>query len=100
MGKPNPVNPGYVTRAECAKTVRKFNGELKTIKKALVGGDMRGGLVKDVGDMKATLNQIDKWRRQEEASQQSKGRDWVDIAKKLGTGVAIVIFTYLLTTFG
>ena len=49
-------NPGYVTRAECAKTVTKFDAELKTIKKALVGEDMRGGVVKDIADIKAATS--------------------------------------------
>lgn len=46
-------NPGHVTRAECSKIVTNFNRELQTIKKALVGDDMRGGVVKDVSEIKA-----------------------------------------------
>lgn len=43
-------NPGYVTRAE-------FNivkDEICTIRTALVGKDYRGGIVKDVADLKKT----------------------------------------------
>ena len=50
-------NP-YVTQAQCAKQVAEFNGELQTIKKALVGEDMRGGLVKDVAEIKAATSWI------------------------------------------
>jgi hypothetical protein len=49
-------DPGHVTRAECNKTVAKFNGELQTIKKALIGDDMRGGVVKDVSEIKAATS--------------------------------------------
>ena len=49
-------NPDYVTKAECVQISGSINDELKTIKKALVGEDMRGGLVKDVADIKNTLN--------------------------------------------
>ena len=57
MSKEEKRNP-YVTRAECAKVVSKFNGELETIKLALVGEDMRGGLVKDVAEIKAATSWI------------------------------------------
>jgi hypothetical protein len=45
-------NPGYVTRAECARITTDMKKKLDTIQTALVGEDMRGGLVKDVGDLK------------------------------------------------
>jgi hypothetical protein len=54
-------NPGYVTRSECANITGDMNKKLDTIQKALVGDDMRGGIVKDVADLKkenSTLYQI------------------------------------------
>jgi hypothetical protein len=45
-------NPGYVTTSECKQISGSINNELETIKKALIGDDMRGGLVKDVADIK------------------------------------------------
>lgn len=52
-------NLQYVTRAECLQIstaikegVTELKGELKTIRTALVGEDYRGGIVKDVADLK------------------------------------------------
>jgi len=45
-------NPAYVTKAECAQISASIKEELKAIRTALVGEDMRGGLVKDVADLK------------------------------------------------
>lgn len=45
-------NPGHVTRAECHRTTTAMKDDLKTIRTALVGEDMRGGIVKDVADLK------------------------------------------------
>jgi len=42
-----------VTHVECAKIVDGLREELKTMKVALVGEDMRGGLVKDVQEIKS-----------------------------------------------
>lgn len=51
--------PPYVTRAECAATtgairsdLTEIKDDLKLVKTALSGEDMRGGLVKDVADLK------------------------------------------------
>ena len=46
----NPTK--FVTRAECTQISGSIRDELKTIRVALVGEDMRGGLVKDVADLK------------------------------------------------
>ena len=45
-------NPAYVTKPECAQISASIKEELKTIRTALVGEDMRGGIVKDVADLK------------------------------------------------
>jgi len=52
---PKKNNPGYVTIDECTRISSRTNAELGTIKKALIGADMRGGVVKDVADIKAAL---------------------------------------------
>ena len=46
----NPSN--FVTREECARVTSSIRDELRMIRIALVGEDMRGGLVKDVADLK------------------------------------------------
>lgn len=46
-------NPSkFVTKDECAQISGDIKDELRTIRVALVGEDMRGGLVKDVADLK------------------------------------------------
>lgn len=45
-------NPGHVTHAECARISGDIKSDLKTIKTALVGEDLQGGLVKKVNDLK------------------------------------------------
>ena len=55
-----PRNPKYVTALQCISKQTNcssdFKEELRTIKKALVGDDMRGGIVKDMGDLKSKLS--------------------------------------------
>ena len=49
-------NPSYVTASECRQISGSINKELVTIKKALVGDDMLGGMVKELATIKANLN--------------------------------------------
>jgi len=52
--KHNPNNPTqYVTKTECTQISGTIKTELETIRTALVGEDMRGGLVKDVAELKS-----------------------------------------------
>jgi hypothetical protein len=52
-------NPGiYVTHGECLQVSGDIKAELVTIKKTLVGEDMRGGLVKDVQEIKSATSAI------------------------------------------
>lgn len=53
MSRKRDGNPSYVTKAECLQTSTAIKDELKTIRTALVGEDMRGGIVKDVSDLKS-----------------------------------------------
>jgi hypothetical protein len=50
-------NP-YVTHAECIQISGEIKNDLNTIKKTLVGEDMRGGLVKDVQEIKSATSAI------------------------------------------
>ena len=50
-----PHNPKYVTMVQCNEHQTTFKDELQTIRMALIGNDMRGGIVKDMGDLKAKL---------------------------------------------
>lgn len=49
-------NPGYVTVDECLRITGAFRDDLGVIKKALVGPDLRGGLVADVSAIKTKVN--------------------------------------------
>lgn len=46
----------FVTVDDCAHFRAEIRGELKVLKTALVGEDLRGGLVKDVADIKSKLS--------------------------------------------
>ena len=48
----------FVTKAECYKTHAQITNDFGTIKKALVGDDYRGGIVKDVADTKKDIAEI------------------------------------------
>jgi len=50
-------NP-YISRAEFSQAMDGVKGELRTLKIALVGEDLRGGLVKDVADIKNYLGTV------------------------------------------
>ena len=52
-------NLNCVTVSECRQISGSIKNELVTIKKALVGDDMRGGMVKELADIKANLNNND-----------------------------------------
>lgn len=51
--KQNPN--GFVTKVECQQITSTFREDLSTVKKALVGEDMRGGIVKDVSEIRSSL---------------------------------------------
>ena len=46
----------YITAAQCLERVSEMKGEMQVIKQALVGPDLRGGLVKDMADIKRDLS--------------------------------------------
>jgi len=51
--KQNPN--GFVTKVECQQITSTFREDMGTVKMALVGEDMRGGLVKDVSEIRSSL---------------------------------------------
>jgi len=56
MGRKKNPNTSYVTRAECFQISGDIKKDLNTIKLTLVGEDMRGGLVKDLQEIKAATS--------------------------------------------
>lgn len=73
-------NPSYITRAECAQISTAIKDELKTIRTALVGNDMRGGLVKDVADLKKERSTT------------------VEVVKSIVVPIAVAIITAVILT--
>ena len=57
MSKRKKDNP-YVTRDECFQISGEIRRDISTIKKTLVGEDLRGGLVKDVQEIKSATSAI------------------------------------------
>jgi len=45
----------FVSKTDCTKTMEPLRSDLTTVLKALVGDDLRGGLVKDVAELKTLV---------------------------------------------
>ena len=90
----------FVTHAECAEVSGQIRNEISVVKKALVGADLRGGLVKDVADMKSDMETIKKFID----NQKTKGRDWrllgFSILGSIVSGTVIAVLYYILRLFG
>lgn len=64
-------NP-YVTRSECTQISSQIRDELKVVKIALVGEDMRGGMSKELEYIKNDFKSLKEYI----GNQKTKGRDW------------------------
>jgi hypothetical protein len=51
-------NGRMMSKADCAKAMQPLEGDIKQIREALVGVDLRGGLVKDVQQLNSKLDDI------------------------------------------
>jgi hypothetical protein len=58
VSKKKKDDPPYVTRDECFQISGEIRKDISTIKKTLVGEDMRGGIVKDVQEIKSATSAI------------------------------------------
>ena len=58
MSKKRKDPPPYVTRDECFQIRGEIKNDIKLVKKTLVGEDLRGGLVKDVQEIKSATGMI------------------------------------------
>lgn len=56
--KKKPNNPPYITTDDCERRMTPVVEDIAVIKKALVGDDLRGGLVKEIAEMNAKMNGI------------------------------------------
>lgn len=85
-------NPGFVTRAECNQTSTDVKGELKTIREALVGPDMQGGLVQKVGTLQNTVDNLKKEREKEHSVVR-------DVLKSFVAPVAVAVVVAIILTW-
>lgn len=89
-------NKHYVTRSECAEISGRIRDELKVLKVALVGEDMRGGMSREISDIKAGLKEV----RQYIDNQKTKGRDWrmlgLAILGSITSGAIMFILNHFL----
>jgi len=47
--------PDFVTKTECSQRMMGFQDDLATVKKAIIGDDMRGGMVRDIAEIKGKV---------------------------------------------
>lgn len=92
--KNNPTT--YVTRTECARISGQIREELSIVKKALVGEDMRGGILREIRDMKSDLKDVKHYINGEK----TRGRDWrllgFAVLGSITSGTMVAILNYLL----
>ena len=82
-------NPSpYMTRSECLSQRRPIRADITTIKKALVGEDLRGGIVKDCSDMKKDLKAVKKSIN--DANNKKEKKQELSLKWKLGLTVALI----------
>ena len=103
--KDNDDPPEFVLRVECAQNVATIKADLGVIKNALIGSDLRGGLVNDVAELKINLANIAieqnklKTNTSAENSQKKELSTRVKIAIISLIGVIITAFAAFLIHF-
>ena len=81
----------FIAKAECYKTHAQITCDFETIKKALVGDDLRGGLVKDVADTKKDISEIKRSIKNSNGNGHNGG---------LGRKEKAIVYTALITSVG
>ena len=85
---PITINP-YVLRTECRDVHDKING-------ALWGWDGRGGIVKDIGDIKNFMETFREAHKDEKGEKQDRFRAWRTLAYSIIGGCVVAGFAYLI----
>jgi hypothetical protein len=89
-------NDDYVTRVECTQVSGQIRSELAILKRAMVGEDLTGGIVKDMGELKNDVKAIKQYINTEE----NKGRDWrllgFSILGSTVTGAIVIFIRFFL----
>ncbi|MCJ7633385.1 hypothetical protein MUP77_13485 [Candidatus Bathyarchaeota archaeon] len=55
---PKEHQDDFVTKIECRQITSGFQDDLATVKKAIMGDDMRGGMVRDISEIKGRVNKV------------------------------------------
>ncbi len=86
----------YVTRAECAQISNQIREELKSLKAAVVGENLRGGISKEIHEIKSDLKEIKEYIN----SEKTKGRDWrmlgFAVLGSITSGTVITVINLIL----
>lgn len=78
-GRRQNLSSEFVTKSECAQITASMKDDLKTIKEALVGKDLRGGLVADVAGLKNTR------------------RTWTTVLREVIVPIAVAVLSTVIT---
>jgi len=83
----------FVTKAECYKTHIQITSDISQIKNAIVGEDLRGGIVKDVADTKKDISEIKTAIRNDRDISNNNGHNG-----GLGRKEKAIVYTAIITS--
>ena len=78
--KEDPENPEFVTKEACLATVRNITEDVGMLKLAMFGKNGRGGLVKDIADIKSAMH------------------SWISFIKPIAVGVFTGVIVYIIAS--
>lgn len=81
-----------------------LSSDVKMLKDAIVGPDLRGGMAADITTMKGDIILIKKYINGSENETKKKGRDWrllgFSIIASIVSGLTVVAVSYAVHLFG
>ena len=87
----------YVSLIECQSINTDIKADLKILKHALVGEDLRGGMVKDIGDLKSKVDSLTSNRLTDNNSRKQEAAN-AFIKSDLHLKWKIALFTSMLAS--
>ena len=101
-------NPGHVTHAQCAQISGDIKSDMETVKIALVGKDLQGGIVKKMNDLtngqkknKELIQQVVDNNNKKQKQKQELSRFWkITIGGALASSIGTLIVAVLCAYFG
>jgi len=94
------ANGGFVTRAECSAMMEQNSCDIKDIKKAIIGEDLRGGLVRDVGLIKDQIHEMQTAQANQKKAAEGKQQSiltWKTTAVVVLFSLGSALLTYFLS---